>query len=68
MRSVLHAFPGIKTASSMAHKFALKDYGAENKKLQDPVGVRINLYFDDDGRNLPEYCGNTDVIIGPGKK
>ena len=28
-------FSRIKTASSMAHKFALKDYGAENKKLQD---------------------------------
>ena len=47
-------FSRIKTASSMAHKFALKDYGAENKKLQDLVGVRINLYFDDD----VEICQN----------
>lgn len=37
----------IKTASSMARKFELKAYGEEHK-LQDLVGVRINLYFDDD--------------------
>ena len=36
-------FSRIKKASSMAHKFALKDYGAENKKLQDLVGGRIHL-------------------------
>ena len=53
-------FSRIKTASSMAHKFALKDYGAENKKLQDLVGVRINLYFDDD----VEICQNRDQKPG----
>lgn len=37
----------IKTPTSMARKFELKDYG-EDRKLQDLVGVRINLYFDDD--------------------
>ena len=37
----------IKTASSMAKKFELKAYG-EERKLQDLVGIRINLYFDDD--------------------
>ncbi len=40
-------FSRIKTASSMAHKFEQKEYG-EDRKLQDLVGVRINLYFDDD--------------------
>lgn len=40
-------FSRIKTASSMARKFELKEYG-EERKLQDLVGVRINLYFDDD--------------------
>ena len=38
----------IKTASSMAHKFELKEYGEGKKKIQDLVGVRVNLYFDDD--------------------
>ena len=40
-------FSRIKTAASMAQKFAMKEYG-EDRKLQDLVGVRINLYFDDD--------------------
>lgn len=37
----------VKTAPSMARKFELKAYG-EERKLQDLIGVRINLYFDDD--------------------
>ena len=50
-------------------KFALKDYGAENKKLQDLVGVRINLYFDDDVEICQNIVENTfDVIIGPLRK
>lgn len=40
-------FSRIKTADSMARKFELKEYG-EERKIQDLVGVRINLYFDDD--------------------
>ncbi len=40
-------FSRIKTAASMEHKFELKEYG-EDRKLQDLVGCRINLYFDDD--------------------
>ena len=40
-------FSRIKTATSMARKFEMKEYG-EDRKLQDLVGVRINLYFDDD--------------------
>ncbi|MDD3796603.1 MAG: hypothetical protein PHE06_11680 [Lachnospiraceae bacterium] len=50
-------FSRIKTASSMAHKFELKEYG-EERKLQDLVGVRVNLYFDDDVdicRNIMEH-------------
>ncbi len=41
------AFSRIKTAASMARKFEQKEYGGE-RKLQDLIGVRINLYFDDD--------------------
>ena len=57
-------FSRIKTASSMAHKFALKDYGEENKKLQDLVGVRINLYFDDDVEICQNIVENTFDVIG----
>lgn len=50
-------FSRIKTAASMAKKFEQKEYGGE-RKLQDLVGVRINLYFDDDVgicRNIMEH-------------
>lgn len=50
-------FSRIKTATSMAHKFELKEYG-EDRKLQDLVGIRVNLYFDDDVdicRNIMEH-------------
>ncbi len=40
-------FSRIKTSASMARKFERKVYG-EDRKLQDLVGVRVNLYFDDD--------------------
>ena len=40
-------FSRTKTADSMARKFELKEY-SDDRKLQDLVGVRINLYFDDD--------------------
>ena len=40
-------FSRIKTAGSMARKFEMKAYSPEHR-LQDLVGARINLYFDDD--------------------
>lgn len=40
-------FSRTKTAVSMARKFEQKEYG-DGRRLQDLVGVRINLYFDDD--------------------
>jgi len=40
-------FSRIKTPASMERKFEAKEYNNE-RKLQDLVGVRINLYFDDD--------------------
>ena len=40
-------FSRIKTAVSMERKFEAKEYG-DGRKLQDLVGVRVNLYFDDD--------------------
>jgi len=40
-------FSRVKTADSMARKFEQKEYGGD-RFLQDLVGVRVNLYFDDD--------------------
>ncbi len=40
-------FSRIKTAASMEKKFSRKEYG-EDHKIQDLIGVRINVYFDDD--------------------
>ena len=40
-------FSRIKSASSLAHKFSTEKYGTD-KKIQDLVGIRINLYFQDD--------------------
>ncbi len=40
-------FSRTKTPGSMARKFEMKDYGGD-RKMQDLVGVRINLYYDDD--------------------
>lgn len=50
-------FSRIKTATSMARKFEMKEYG-EGRKLQDLIGVRINLYFEDDTdicKNIMEH-------------
>lgn len=56
-------FSRIKTASSMAHKFEMKDYGEENRKLQDLIGVRVNLYFDDDVDICKKIMENTFDVI-----
>ena len=40
-------FSRIKTASSLEHKYQIKSYNDE-KKIQDLVGLRIDLYFEDD--------------------
>lgn len=56
-------FSRIKTASSMAHKFELKDYGEDNRKLQDLIGVRVNLYFDDDVEICKKIMENTFDLI-----
>jgi putative GTP pyrophosphokinase len=37
-----------KTQDSIRLKFAAKDYDATSKKMQDIIGVRVNLYFADD--------------------
>ena len=38
-----------KSAASLEHKFATGKYGGDDdKKIQDLVGIRINLYFMDD--------------------
>ena len=56
-------FSRIKTASSMAHKFEMKDYGEGNRKLQDLIGVRVNLYFDDDVDICKKIMENTFDLI-----
>lgn len=56
-------FSRIKTATSMARKFELKAYGEEHK-LQDLVGVRINLYFDDDVDICKDIMERTFDVIG----
>ena len=56
-------FSRIETASSMAHKFEMKDYGEGNRKLQDLIGVRVNLYFDDDVDICKKIMENTFDLI-----
>ncbi len=49
-------FSRIKTHHSLARKYKLKSYN-EDKKIQDLIGIRIDLYFEDDlkiCRNLLE--------------
>ena len=40
-------FSRIKTASSLAKKYQVKCYGGE-RKIQDLIGIRIDVYFEDD--------------------
>lgn len=40
-------FSRIKTASSLEHKYQIKSYNNE-KRIQDLVGLRVDLYFEDD--------------------
>ncbi len=40
-------FSRIKKADSLARKYQIKDYN-ENKKIQDLIGIRIDVYFEDD--------------------
>ncbi|MDO4476049.1 MAG: hypothetical protein Q4B59_04625 [Lachnospiraceae bacterium] len=55
-------FSRTKTAASMERKFGLKDYG-DDRKLQDLVGVRINLYFDDDVQICRSIIENTFDVV-----
>ncbi len=40
-------FSRIKTPDSLVHKYQIKEYN-DKKKIQDLVGIRIDLYFEDD--------------------
>ncbi len=42
-------FSRIKTAESLARKYQVKSYN-EGKKIQDLIGLRIDVYFEDDLR------------------
>ncbi len=55
-------FSRIKTAASMERKFSQKQYD-ETRKLQDLVGVRINLYFDDDVEIVKDMMENIFDIV-----
>lgn len=51
-------FSRVKTPASLEHKYQIKNYGGD-EKIQDLVGMRINLYFQDDIRHckrLLEQC------------
>lgn len=41
-------FSRIKSPESLAHKYSFKDYDREDRKIQDLVGLRIDMYFEDD--------------------
>ena len=55
-------FSRTKTAQSMARKFERKDLNEEHK-LQDLIGVRINLYFDDDVDICKDIMARTFDVI-----
>ena len=55
-------FSRIKTAASMESKFERKDYN-QSHKLQDLIGVRINLYFDDDISICQNIMANTFDVV-----
>ena len=55
-------FSRIKTAASMESKFERKDYN-QNHRLQDLIGVRINLYFDDDVDICQNIMANTFDVV-----
>ncbi len=55
-------FSRTKTYESMARKFELKDLSEEHK-LQDLIGVRINLYFDDDVDICRDIMAQTFDVI-----
>ena len=40
-------FSRIKTSASLARKYQIKEY-SESKKIQDLIGLRIDVYFEDD--------------------
>lgn len=45
-----HIMSRVKTESSLSHKLATGKYGTEdgNKKIQDLIGIRVNLFYAED--------------------
>lgn len=61
------AFSRRKSASSLEHKFASKKYGGnDGKKIQDLIGIRINLYFQDDLDICKELFENIFELVEDG--
>jgi ppGpp synthetase/RelA/SpoT-type nucleotidyltranferase len=56
-------FSRVKTAESLERKFQIKEYN-ENKKIQDLVGVRVDLYFEDDLRICKNILENLFSLVG----
>ncbi|MDD6211686.1 MAG: hypothetical protein PUB22_00830 [Clostridiales bacterium] len=55
-------FSRIKTADSLARKYQIKEYN-EKKKIQDLVGLRIDVYFEDDLRVCQRMMENMFDLV-----
>lgn len=56
------SFSRIKTAESLAHKYQIKEYGSE-KKIQDLIGIRIDVYFEDDVKICQNILENLFSLV-----
>lgn len=56
-------FSRIKTADSLARKYQVKSYN-EDKKIQDLVGLRIDVYFEDDLRICRKIMEQMFSMVG----
>ncbi len=55
-------FSRVKAADSLARKYQLKQYNGE-KKIQDLIGLRIDLYFEDDLSICRSILEKTFVLV-----
>ncbi len=55
-------FSRIKKADSLARKFQIKEYN-EEKKIQDLIGLRIDVYFEDDLKVCQNFLKDMFVLV-----
>lgn len=55
-------FSRIKTADSLSRKYQIKEYN-EEKKIQDLIGLRIDVYFEDDLKICQKILTDMFVLI-----